>query len=161
MRTGETRVFTEVRHSTDCLWSLSYSHFYLQRTWLLDLAISLSPTGSNRGQRRPWVIAYKLSSTVCTSPRLFGRIPRMLDVPSPLAPLVPSFRRRSECVPFHLIPSVDLTRGRHTGLPVPSVRVLPTRNFFRPIRVSHLFQFYRERKLIQIHFLSSRDNVQA
>ena len=85
----------------------------------------------------------------------------MSDVLLPLAPLVPSFRNRSECVPFHLIPSVDLTRVCYTGLSVPRVRVLPTRNFLRPVRVRHLSQFHRERKLTQIYFLSFRDNVQA
>ena len=36
----------------------------------------------------------------------------MLDVLSTLAPLVLSFRRRSECAPFQLIPSIALTGGR-------------------------------------------------
>lgn len=133
-----------------------YSHFDLQKIWLLDLVISLSLMGSSRGQRKARAIASKLSSTVCTSPRLFGRIPRMLGVPSPLAPLVPSFRKRSECVPFYLIPSVDLTRGCHTGFSAPSVYVPSDRNFFRPIRVGHPSQFHQRGELTQIHFVQRK-----
>ena len=69
----------------------------LQRTWLLELDLSASPKGSTCGRMKPRITTPKALGPR-TSPRSFGRAPRVLDVSSSLALPAPSSRGIQECV---------------------------------------------------------------
>ena len=69
----------------------------LQRTWLLELALSASPKGSTCGRMKPRIITPKVPEPR-TSPRSFGRAPRVLDASLLLALPAPSFPKALECV---------------------------------------------------------------
>ena len=100
--------------------------YVLQRTWLLELLPSPSPTGSTCGRVKPRTMTPK-TLNIRTSPRLFGRTPRISDVPLSLVLLDPSTQRSTECVSFNPLLSIDLTREFRAELSIPFLQLQPTR----------------------------------
>ena len=127
--------------------------YVLQRTWLLELALSPSPMGSTCGRVKPGIMIPTTQHTR-TSPRSFGRALSNLDAPLPLVLLGPSTRRNMECGSFHSLLPIDLTCECRVELSTPLVQLFPTRKCRWSIRVRLLSSFYQERKLTWILFLS-------
>ena len=100
--------------------------YVLQRTWLLELVLSPSPTGSTCGRVKPRTmtpITLFSAQALDTSPRSCGRTPSVLDAPLPLVLLDPSTQRSTECVSFSPLLPTDLTREFRVELSTPFLQL--------------------------------------
>jgi len=134
--------------------------YVLQRTWLLELVLSPSPTGSTCGRVKPGTMTPK-TLPIRTLPRSFGRPPRISDAPLPLVLLDPSTQRSTECVSFRSLLSIGLTCECRVERSTPFLQLQPTRQCHRSIRVRRLSPFYQGWEFTRIVFFLSRENVQA